>query len=173
VAKDGLTEEKVKESYDKQAKYARPQAKLQHAMFTDEAKAVEAIAALKAGGDFATVVAGLGGQAPNGGDLGWVSKGQLIPDIETPAFSANAGDVVGPIQASFGFVVVKVNEKRDKTPLEEVRAEVEEALKREVIDEYINKIKGEMKVVKPGDKPAEGEAKPAEGEAKPAEGGGH
>ncbi len=63
---------------------------------------------------------------PEGGDLGWVSEGTLDEALIEAAFAAEVGAVAGPVQTSFGWHLVKVDEARggQVTPFEEVREEL-------------------------------------------------
>ncbi len=46
--------------------------------------------------------------AGKGGELGWFSKGRMVPEFEKAAFGARVGDVVGPVRTAFGLHVIKV-----------------------------------------------------------------
>lgn len=48
------------------------------------------------------------GSAMRGGDLGWFTKGRMVPEFEKAAFGARVGDVVGPVRSPFGLHVIKV-----------------------------------------------------------------
>jgi peptidyl-prolyl cis-trans isomerase SurA len=50
--------------------------------------------------------------APNGGDLGWVSKGDLFPEIEKQVSKLKVGQVSGPIQSRVGIHFVKMIERK-------------------------------------------------------------
>ena len=46
--------------------------------------------------------------AGKGGDLGWFSRGRMVPEFERAAFGAQVGEVVGPVRTAFGLHVIKV-----------------------------------------------------------------
>ncbi len=58
------------------------------------------------------------GSAQNGGDIGFISKGKMIPEIENVAFALNVNEISKPFKTNYGWHIVKVTEKK---PLE-VRA---------------------------------------------------
>jgi parvulin-like peptidyl-prolyl isomerase len=43
-----------------------------------------------------------------GGDLGWFTKGRMVPAFENAAFKAKVGEIVGPIRTQFGLHIIKV-----------------------------------------------------------------
>lgn len=160
-----VTDEAIKAAYDKHAvQFNRPSMKMQHMIVQDQAKADEVVASLKAGGDFAALAKAQsldGGQ--NGGDLGWIERGRLIPELETPAFAAAKGDIVGPIKTDHGFHIMKINDVRESTPIEEVRDQLVDEVKRDTLQTYVDGLRKDMKVEWPADK-AGGET-PADGAA--------
>ena len=48
------------------------------------------------------------GSAQNGGDLGWFTKGRMVPAFEGPAFKAKVGEIVGPVRTPYGMHIIKV-----------------------------------------------------------------
>lgn len=48
-----------------------------------------------------------------GGDLGWFGKGAMVRPFEVAAFSAQEGDVVGPLKTEFGWHLVYIYEIKD------------------------------------------------------------
>jgi peptidyl-prolyl cis-trans isomerase D len=57
-----------------------------------------------------------------GGELGWVSKGQMVPEFESVAFSLAAKTVSMPVKTRFGYHLIMVDERQTKDGKEQVRA---------------------------------------------------
>lgn len=83
-----------------------------------EAKAkIERLRDRIAGGAKFEDVARLGsedGSAPKGGELGWVSPGDTVPEFEAAMVKATLNTVVGPIRTQFGFHLLEVTERRSQ-----------------------------------------------------------
>ncbi len=62
------------------------------------------------------------GSGPNGGELGWFGKGQMVPEFESAAFGAQPGELVGPIKTQFGYHIIKVLEVREQEDGPQVNA---------------------------------------------------
>jgi len=75
----------------------------------------EAILALvKEGQDFAMLARRFSedpGSAPQGGDLGYFGRGEMVPEFETAAFDLQPGEVSGLVQTVFGYHILKCEEK--------------------------------------------------------------
>jgi parvulin-like peptidyl-prolyl isomerase len=82
----------------------------------DSAKAfAEKIKKDASSGDFAKLAMEFSadpGSGRNGGDLGYFSKGQMVPEFENAAFGASSGQIVGPIETKFGWHIIKVVDKQ-------------------------------------------------------------
>lgn len=66
------------------------------------------------------------GSAKEGGDLGWFTKGMMVPAFEDAVFNAKEGDIVGPVESEFGFHIISVTGVKATAakPLADVRAEI-------------------------------------------------
>jgi peptidyl-prolyl cis-trans isomerase C len=83
----------------------------------EDAKAV--IAELKGGADFAETAKAksTGPSADNGGDLGFFTKGRMVPEFSEAAFAMKVGEVSStPVQTQFGWHVIKVDDRRQAPP---------------------------------------------------------
>jgi len=96
----------------------------------DEAKAI--LAQLKGGADFATLAKEKSKDpgAAEGGDLGYFTKDQMVPEFAEVAFKLDKGQLSDPVKTQFGWHVIKVEDKRIKpTPtFEQVKPQLDNYL---------------------------------------------
>lgn len=61
-----------------------------------------------------------------GGDLGEFAKGQMVKEFEDAAFTAEIGQVVGPVQTQFGYHLIKVESRKpaSEVPFEDVKENI-------------------------------------------------
>jgi peptidyl-prolyl cis-trans isomerase D len=80
-----------------------------------KAKAEDLLKQLKGGADFADLAKKNSedtGSAEKGGELGWIVKGQTVPNFEKAAFSLDAGTLSGIIETEYGYHILQVEEKQ-------------------------------------------------------------
>jgi peptidyl-prolyl cis-trans isomerase D len=92
-------------------------------------KAEDVAKKAKAGGDFAAIAKQSSeddATKDKGGDLGWIVRGQTVPEFEAAAFRLPKGSVSDVIKTPYGLLVIKVldQESARTQPLEEVRASI-------------------------------------------------
>ncbi len=63
-----------------------------------------------------------GPSAPQGGDLGYFTKGKMVPAFEEAAFQLNKGEISKPVKSRFGWHIIKLIDKRIKDGAEEIQA---------------------------------------------------
>lgn len=115
----------------------------------DEAKAV--IAELDTGKDFAELAKekSTGPSAAQGGDLGFFTKGRMVPEFEAAAFTLQAGEYAKePVKTQFGWHVIKVEERRETAApaFEEVIDQVRQVVMRERYAELIRSARSETEI---------------------------
>lgn len=105
-----------------------------------KAKAQDVIKRTRGGEDFAKLAKEISedpGSAGKGGDLGWLSKGQLPPQFESAAFALKKGELTSePVRSPAGYHVIKVSDVREgaRTPLKDVVAQIRGKLLTERIE---------------------------------------
>ncbi|PJI39692.1 MAG: peptidylprolyl isomerase [Rhizobium sp.] len=150
---DAVTEDEVKARYDKEIAALPKQVEVsaRHILVKTEEEAKAIIAELDAGKDFIEL-AKAKSTDPNkseGGDLGYFTKGRMVPEFEEVAFAMEKGTYSKtPVKTQFGFHVIKVEDKRDAAPpaYETVAQQVRQLVMRDKYLAIIEKAKAEQKV---------------------------
>lgn len=148
-----VTEAAAKTYYAKnKVNYSTDQVHAQHILLNSEKEAMEVLAeAKKPGADF-QAVAEKRSKDPsvknNRGDVGFFSREQFDPAFSNAAFKTNVGEVTGPIKTLFGYHIIKVvDRKAGKTPnFAEVEQKVRADIQREMLHEYITKLRSKSKI---------------------------
>ncbi len=115
----------------------------------DKVKAV--IERLKSGEDFAKLATELtedpSGKA-DGGDLGYFTREQMVPEFSEAAFGMDKGQISGPVKTQFGWHVIKVEDKRkhEPPPFDKVRAEIEEYAVRKAQTDLVKRLRAAAKI---------------------------
>ena len=140
-----LTEERLRVHYQETvgATPGKAEVHARHILLSTEEDAKAVIAELAAGAEFAEVakVKSTGPSAAQGGDLGYFSKEQMVPEFAAAAFAMKPGEFsTGPVQTSFGWHVIMVVDRRESAPpsfeesIEQVTKELTQILIQEVVD---------------------------------------
>lgn len=90
-----------------------------HILLPDRAQAQSVLSRLQAGESFEALAAELSicPSSSQGGDLGWLSRGQAVLAFEEAAFALGAGSTSGIVETSMGFHIIKLLETRPITPV--------------------------------------------------------
>ena len=117
----------------------------------DKIKAI--IARLKKGEDFAKVASEMtedpSGKA-TGGDLGYFTKEQMVPEFADVAFKLDKGQISEPVHTQFGWHVIKVEDKRKKPApsFDEVKPQIEQYVTRKAQADLVTKLRADAKIEK-------------------------
>lgn len=163
--KAATTEEALKKVYEEAAKQITGDVEVhaRHILVEAEAEAKAVVEELKKGADFAELAKKKSKDpgASDGGDLGFFTKEQMVPEFSAVAFTLEPGKISDPVKSQFGWHVIKVEEKRNRKapPIDQVKGQIETYVTRKAQADYVAKLREAAKVERTA-KPAEPAAKP-------------
>ncbi|TLN04346.1 peptidylprolyl isomerase, partial [bacterium] len=111
-----VSDEEMKKFYDenKEKFKSGEQVQASHILVKTEKEAQDILAQLKKGASFEELAKkySTDSTAAKGGDLGWFSKGAMVPEFDKAAFGLKVGELSGIVKTQFGFHIIKVTGKR-------------------------------------------------------------
>jgi peptidyl-prolyl cis-trans isomerase C len=158
--KAALTDEAFRKVYDEAVKSMTPQEEVRarHILVENEEEAKAIAEQIKGGADFATLAKEKSKDpgAAEGGDLGFFTKDQMVPEFADVAFKMYPGQVSNPVKTQFGWHIIKLEDKRQKPipEFEKVKDQIETFLTRKAQTEYVAKLRQDAKIERL-DKPAD------------------
>jgi len=151
-----VNDEEVSEYYEqnKDSFTEKEQVHLYNILLETEEEAQDILEQLKAGGDFSEIAIekSTGPSAAQGGDLGYLTKGTIIPEIEEVVFALEVEELSEVIKTDFGFHILKITEKKPETSkaLEEVKEDIIQTLlptkQKEAFENLLEELKGKAKI---------------------------
>jgi len=117
MSKAAVSDKDVREYYDKHKQdfASTSQIKASHILVKTEKEAEDIEARLKKGEKFEDIARKESidkASAKNGGDIGYFSKGQLVPEFERAAAALTPGQISAPVKTAFGYHIIKVVDKK-------------------------------------------------------------
>src|SRR5215467_14307392 len=153
AGKAAQTDDAMHKIYDeaiKQTPSNEEEVHARHILVATEGEAKDIEAQLKSGADFATLAKQKYKDpgAAEGGDLGYFTKDQMVPEFAEAAFKMYPGQLSNPVKTQFGWHIIKVADKRTKQPpqFEAVKGQIEAYLARRAQSDFITKLRQSAKV---------------------------
>lgn len=153
-----VTDAEIKTFYDKNIdRFTQPETiKARHILVASEEEAKSVIADLNKAGkkakdkfiELANTKSTDKGAQSGGGDLGWFSKDQMVPEFSKAAFDLKAGAYTKtPVKTQFGYHVILVEERKKATvtPLKEAKEQITENLRMEHFREEVTTLVKELR----------------------------
>jgi peptidyl-prolyl cis-trans isomerase C len=163
--KAAVTDDALRQTYNDALKSAGGQEEVhaRHILVESEDEARTILGELKAGADFAALAKEKSKDpgASAGGDLGYFTKDQMVPEFAEVAFKMYPGQLSNPVKTQFGWHIIKLEDKRAKQPPEfdQVKDQIEAFLARKAQSEFIGQLRQTAKIERL-DKPASQAAQP-------------
>jgi len=156
-SKTKVTDQDVKDYYEKHKEDFAPvsQIRMSLILVKTEEEAKKILERLNKGEDFAKVAKKSSinlSSAQNGGDLGYLSRGQMTPELEAAAVRLKTGEISEPLKTQSGYQIIKVTDKKigKVVEFERVKNFISQHLsaekQKEVFDSYIESLKKSYKV---------------------------
>jgi peptidyl-prolyl cis-trans isomerase C len=166
-AKAASTDEAMRKVYDDATKQMKPEEEVhaRHILVETEDEAKSVKEELQKGANFAELAKSKSkdpGASAEGGDLGFFSKDQMVPEFADAAFKLEKGQTSDPVKSPFGWHIIQVEEKRTRPvpDFEQVKPQLESFVTRKAQSEYLAKLREGAKIERL-DKPAAAPTAPA------------
>lgn len=126
--------------------------KARHILVETEQEALDVIAELDGGADFAELARehSVGPSGENGGDLGWFRQGEMVAPFAEAAFALEPGTFSSePVQTQFGWHVILAEDRRtaEPPPLDAVRDQLTVELREQLAQEILGELRQEEEIV--------------------------
>lgn len=161
VAEGAKSDEAVQALYaERTAFYQKPQIRVYQILVKSQEEADAIVAEIKGGAEFSKIATERSadrGSAQRGGEVGWIAQGQMMKEVSDLAFTLEINEIGGPVQSRAGYHIVKVTEKRDAIPLEDVKDQLEKMVQQKAVEAKLNEIKESAKIEWKGEPPGPSE----------------
>ena len=152
-----VTESEIKEFYDGNPENFKTGAEVRarHILVDTEEKANDILNSIIKGEKFIELAKTFSmdkGSAQNGGDLGFFSRGRMIPEFEETAFSLKKGEPSKPVKTTYGYHIIEVTDKREGSQIkfEEAKENIKNKLVKEkqkaLFESYIETLKNKTDI---------------------------
>jgi len=159
VGRSALSDQAEHQVYDEAIKQAKSEQEVRarHILVPTEDEAKAILAQLKGGADFATLAKEKSKDpgAADGGDLGYFTKEQMVPEFAEVAFKLDKSQLSDPVKTQFGWHIIKVEDKRTRpTPtFEQVKGQIENYVAHRAQAQMVEKLRSAANIERL-DKPA-------------------
>jgi peptidyl-prolyl cis-trans isomerase C len=157
--KGAVTDAAMRQAYEEAVKQLgnEEEVRARHILVLKEDEAWAVLDELKKGGDFAELAKKHSKDpgSANGGDLGYFTKDQMVPEFADVAFKLGVGQMSGLVKTQFGWHIIKVEDKRSKKAPEfdQVKDQIEVFLVRRAQAELVAKLREGAKIERLDKKP--------------------
>ena len=147
LLKENVTDAKVQARYEEMAASLsnKVEYKASHILVKTEEEAKEIKLKLGKGADFSALAKeySLDNNKDDGGNLGYFTKGQMVPAFEDAVASLKVGETSSPVKTDFGYHIIKLEDKRvaQAPSLDQLNTKIREELSAEFVQNYVSQLK--------------------------------
>ena len=147
-----VSEEDIKKVYDEEAKKVTETERIRarHILVASEKEATAIAEKIAAGGKFEDLAKqySLDGSKDYGGDLGYFTAPEMVPEFSKAAFALEKGAVSKPIKTDFGWHIIKLEDRKlgAAQPYDQVKSAIRNALVRQKVQQTLAGLRDVAKV---------------------------
>lgn len=135
-----VTDKDVKNNY-------KPEMKVSHILVKDEKTAKEIKEKVNNGEDFAALAKQYSedtGSKEQGGEISGFAPGQTVKEFEEAAYKLDAGQVSDPVKTTYGYHIIKVTDKKELKPFDEVKDKIRKDIEQQRLQDTTGKWKQQV-----------------------------
>ncbi|UIJ69382.1 peptidylprolyl isomerase [Bacillus cereus] len=135
-----VTDKDVKNNY-------KPEMKVSHILVKDEKTAKEIKEKVNNGEDFAALANQYSedtGSKEQGGEISGFAPGQTVKEFEEAAYKLDAGQVSDPVKTTYGYHIIKVTDKKELKPFDEVKDKIRKDIEQQRLQDTTGKWKQQV-----------------------------
>jgi peptidyl-prolyl cis-trans isomerase C len=150
--KPSVTDEEVKAAYEKEASKIKvaERVRARHILVQTEKEAKDVLARLTKGEKFEDIAkqVSLDGSKDYGGDLGYFSAEEMVPEFSKAAFALKIGEISPPVKTDYGWHVIKLEDRKQggAQPFDQVKAGIKAVLMRKKVQDTVTELRKQAKI---------------------------
>jgi peptidyl-prolyl cis-trans isomerase C len=150
--KPAVTDEEVKAAYEKEASKVKvsERVRARHILVQTEKEAKDVLTKLNNGEKFEDIAkqVSLDGSKDYGGDLGYFSAEEMVPEFSKAAFALKNGEISQPVKTDYGWHVIKLEDRKQggAQPFDQVKAGIKAVLMRKKVQDAVSELRKEAKI---------------------------
>ena len=147
-----VTEEEMKAVYDEEASKLQQteRVRARHILVATEQEAKDILARLAKGEKFEDLAKqfSLDGSKDYGGDLGYFTQPEMVPEFSKATFALKVGETSQPVKTDFGWHIIRLDDRKQGAaqPFDQVKSAIRNVLLRKKVTETMEKIRAASKV---------------------------
>jgi peptidyl-prolyl cis-trans isomerase C len=147
-----VTEAEIRKVYEQEAKKVKPveRVRARHILVSTREEAEKVLKELKAGAKFEDLARKYSkdGSKEFGGDLGYFTYEEMVPEFSKAVFALKVGEVSKPVKTDYGWHIIKLEDRKKvgMAPFESVKEGIRSLLLRRKVQEEVARLSKNAKI---------------------------